>query len=528
MPPLFSRIRKRALSQSTITSDCTLHPISTFEAVTPTVLTPVSQSIMTSASYETGSIVSRKILSDISGLFDSNSADIPGTHSPMRGLRPPRSRRSTLTNFITKDARDSLGEENSVDFPSAVQDSQVLPWNEEDVAESRSPRQGRSLSTRRCHETVSENTPWSTFGWHNEQLTPPPSQRKGTGYAARTSPTNRSPEHPRSSESPRTRSSSNTDTHANSSPQDTVSFRSQADTIQSSKTPSQTDHSEHSSFVQSIYATPATHVFGSESPCTFGYPSPSSVRSGSRDRRRPSASPSPPPPLPPLNHPELILSLASRSRSRSNVHTAQDENTPPQVDSFGRNLNIRPSASRRSKGKTKDIRQARMLSVRYTFGRSAVKTISLPSAQRIPRESTETLQIRSRNPSKTRPRSKSDPTTRRSSAYWCAERAAAGVNAHIPGLYGWPAEVSREILKLSLGEHAVVKSRNGGLRSHKRPAITVQRGGNVPAGLICDSLSCGGPPCLLVPSSPSTPVTLQPPILLQSKSPHILLRKFLN
>lgn len=526
MSSFLSRIRSRALSQSTIKSD-SVHSICTIEPVTPT-LSPLPSALVSPTSNDTVSIVDRKILADTTGPFSLRSMDDTGLPTPMHGLSlPPRPKRSTLTKINNDEFEDTPGL-RSPQLSLMTQSSQIFSWSGDVVAPNyiQSPRQDVSPSSKSELEQSYGSSLQSTFGRYSDQLTPPPSQSKSKYRPTRISQQSersssphaslvyRSSQSLRSSESPSNLSSNKTDTHSKPS---CHAFSSQ-EIDHPTKTPSHSSHSEPSSRVDSVFATPVSHVFAPESPRTFGHPSPSPMQVRSRDRHRSSASPSPPPPLPPLKHPELVQSLASRSRK--NAHLRQDENNPPQVGPWHVHLYAKTLPTRLRRKTESDIRKAGTTSKKNTFGRPLNNFTSITSAQRIFKENTETLQQRSASsePSKTRPRSKSDPVTRRPSAHWCAQQAIAGVTSNDPGLYGWPAEVSREILKLSLGEDVLVKLGDAGPRSDELSANTVQRGGNVPTGLIRDSLSRGGPPCLqssLIPSSPPLRVTLQSPILLQ-------------
>lgn len=148
------------------------------------------------------------------------------------------------------------------------------------------------------------------------------------------------------------------------------------------------------------------HHSGSESPRTFGYPTPP------HSTRTLGHHESPPPPLPPLDHPELILDArGSRSTTFDRSHKPSNSaSATPHVDNI--------------------------------FG-TPWEFASGPSVSHKPvaQKHSKTFSIDSRR------------SSRRSSAEWSAVQATEGVltNAH-----SWQAQVSREILRLSFGEPAVL------------------------------------------------------------------------
>ncbi|KIM56091.1 hypothetical protein SCLCIDRAFT_265859 [Scleroderma citrinum Foug A] len=166
------------------------------------------------------------------------------------------------------------------------------------------------------------------------------------------------------------------------------------------------------------FTTPVARRLCFDSPHTFGCPTP-------HDHRR---SPSPPPPLPPLDHPELTEALLARTKAsntkqpvfsnRSNIpsrQSFQQENPVPIMPSnFG--ISLRNHTS--------------LPGIRHTLESETPP----PEPQR---RRTRTVSGRPRN-------------QRRDSAEWCSEQAVSGVISL--SNQAWPAEVSREILRLSLGE----------------------------------------------------------------------------
>jgi hypothetical protein len=158
------------------------------------------------------------------------------------------------------------------------------------------------------------------------------------------------------------------------------------------------------------------HQTGSESPRTFGYPTPPySTRTFGHHE-------SFPPPLPPLDHPELVLDAGgSRSVTFSRSYKPSDSATTiPRVDKI--------------------------------FG-IPQELISGPSVSRKPvaRKHSKTLSVDSRR------------SSRRSSAEWNSVQATEGVFTNSSS---WQAQVSREILRLSFGEPAILPGDPGNHRDH--------------------------------------------------------------
>ena len=153
------------------------------------------------------------------------------------------------------------------------------------------------------------------------------------------------------------------------------------------------------------------HRSRSESPRTFGYPTPpySTHTFGHHE--------SPPPPLPPLDHPELALDTrGSRSVIFGGLHEPPNSATAiPHVDNiFG--VHQEPASG--------------------------------PSVSRKPvaRKQSKTFSVDSRR------------SSRRSSAEWSAVQATEGV---LTNSNSWQAQVSREIFRLSFGEPAATPTAAG-------------------------------------------------------------------
>ena len=109
---------------------------------------------------------------------------------------------------------------------------------------------------------------------------------------------------------------------------------------------------------------------------------------------------------------------------------------------------------------------------------------------------------------KLRRRQSSSKSSRRSSADWNARQATAGVSSGSISEYGWPAQVSREIIRLSLGEPATAPTKNKvtGRRPSRDSANAdiAQRGHNVPR-----SSQVAGRPCPPLFSTNSSPSNLE-------------------
>ncbi|KIP03095.1 hypothetical protein PHLGIDRAFT_121893 [Phlebiopsis gigantea 11061_1 CR5-6] len=198
-----------------------------------------------------------------------------------------------------------------------------------------------------------------------------------------------------------------------------------------------------------------------------------------------------PPPLPPLNHPELI---ASMTRSQSMLHDLSNHTqavaTPP----------LRHWTSELH-GKTFPPRRRR----RKTNGSPGDEnSISFPSAtRRTLRAYASFPRVRQLFQPEQRARhDSSSHLSRRSSAEWSAHQATFGAADDSGVDYGWPAAVSKEILRLSLGDDGAGKSRQS--KDASVPATSVDPDishrvrNNVPAGSGEES----GRPCspLLSPS----------------------------
>lgn len=211
--------------------------------------------------------------------------------------------------------------------------------------------------------------------------------------------------------------------HSKSSPTDTVSSRLHP------RTPNRPrSNTSPTTRPTAYFTTPILRELGFDSPGTFGHPTPE------RRSTFTFAYPSPPPPLPPLNHPALSSCLKDKN---VNYITPTASGFAYRSDSFPKRSSRIPS----------DIGDDFFASLSMTFGRSVRRSASLPKVQGVLPPSSEkpaAPRLRARTISNiARPR-------RRNSASWSAQQATDGVNSS--SNTAWPAEVSREMLRLSLGK----------------------------------------------------------------------------
>ncbi|KAG1746037.1 uncharacterized protein EDB91DRAFT_139702 [Suillus paluster] len=213
-----------------------------------------------------------------------------------------------------------------------------------------------------------------------------------------------------------------------SSPTDTVSSRRHP------RTPNRPRSNTSPTTRSTAYlTTPILRELGFDSPGTFGHPTPENRSTFT------FTYPSPPPPLPPLDHPALSSRLKDKNATGTSI-TPTASGFPDGSNSFPKRSSRIPSG----------IGDDFFASLSMTFGRSVRHSASLPKVQDIfPSVSEE-------QPATQRPRARtiSDREKarrcRRNSASWSAQQATEGVTS--TSNTEWPAEVSREILRLSLGE----------------------------------------------------------------------------
>lgn len=493
MPSLLVRLRQRAISQSTTTSRTSA---GSSTQVDPTASSSELPSIQEQPySPAISPTIARRIVPDISGLLERYSSDAESN----TGLRPPRPRkRSTVesgqdTQEIGDDGKKLVQEAGVRGLGphgyglDAGPSRQSVPQDQRDHVPTRS----RSRLARFAPQLPSGA--WSTFGRNKEQdphkaphYSPPPTAstsrkpsvestgpRRQTSTKARRSSkfssissfqryANRSFTSVRSKAATVSRSSSakysNEDedpAHHPPSPPLTTSSR------QNSTKKSSITHSSHSLHNRpAIPSSPDNRYSGVDSPRTFGAPTPPTQSTG--------FGPAPPlPPLPPLSNPDIISALSNRALSRSFTLTHVAPNfttTTPRKWNPAIHGKTYPPRRRRSK-----VVQAvphdentvpfpvELPTRRMLRGYSSLPRVrelfALPpnSRDEAPFRSSPLRPRTASSAGSSRRRTKTATSSRRSSAEWSSQQAGVGVTSPVPNQFGWPAEVTQEILRLALG-----------------------------------------------------------------------------
>lgn len=378
--------------------------------------------------------IDRKILQDPSSLIDSEVQDAPPLGlTPSTRLHSAGGSGRPTSGFLSE--RDPSPPGSSVDISPRAQSrftisriSRVAVGSEWSTFGRKRERRApdgdapnasvldtpegtpHSLSPARDSKHLSANSTPSTFTL--SRLTNP--SRTSTGTHDRPpSPSTRSPQ-----QSPDVRSSCK-----RSSPTDTTSSKLHPQTPQRP-----TSYTAPTSVTN--LTTSVNRALALDSPHTFGHPTPPE-----KPVDFPVAYPSPPPPLLPLDHPELTAVFSSRTktmstRRRTNSAFRDRSNTLPTNRRTPRKDDLFPSLS-------------------LALGRSLRHQSSLPQANQA-FSTAMTEQHETRPPKELRrARTVSAGTRkRRMSADWSSYQATVGVNSHAN--QAWPAEVSREILRLSL------------------------------------------------------------------------------
>jgi len=184
--------------------------------------------------------------------------------------------------------------------------------------------------------------------------------------------------------------------------------------------------------------TPVLRELGFDSPGTFGHPTPENRSTFT------FTQPSPPPPLPPLSHPALSYRLEDKGAVDTTSGFSEESSTFP----------------KRSSRVPSRIGDGFFASLSMSFSRSVRHSTSLPKVQHVFPSSSEEQPAQQPRP---RARTISDKSRhhRRDSASWSAQQATEGVT--LSSNTAWPAEVSREILRLSLGEGFGIEWPSGSL-----------------------------------------------------------------
>lgn len=518
MPSLLVRLRQRAISQSTTTSR---NSAGSSSHIDPSASSAELPSIRERVPSPITPTVARKIVPDISGLLESYSSDAES--SP--GLRPPRPRkRSTVESIQDTPQGGDDGKKLGQEAGGALINERDPRREGLDAGPSRLPvpqdiqgqRPTRSRSRLARFAPQLPSGAWSTFGRNKEQdphkaahYSPPPTastsrkasvestgpKRQTSTKARRSSKfgsissfqryANRSFISAHSNRTTVSRSSSakysNEDedpTHHPPSPPHTTSSR------QNSTKKSSITHSSHSAQnPQAVPSSPDNRYSGIDSPRTFGALTPPTQTTG--------FSPAPPlPPLPPLSNPEIISALSNRALSRSFTLTHV---APNFTTSTPRKWN--PAIH----GKTYPLRRRRRTihvvqqgenSVPFPVGASTRRTLrgfsSLPRVRElftIPSNSRDEAPFRPRTTSSagsSRRRTKTTTSSRRSSAEWSSHQAVAGATSPTPNQFGWPAEVTQEMLRLAFARENRVAE--GGPDGPPGDLAGVAEGGIAPRG----------------------------------------------
>jgi len=277
------------------------------------------------------------------------------------------------------------------------------PDNPRSTLHSPSPaRDGKHLSTDSIASmfSLSRLTHPASFGAHEKNSSP------GT----------------RSRQSPDIRFSSKP-----SSPSNTLSSRRYPRTPQGPSSYS-TPVAAHANSSATNLTTPVNRELAADSPHTFGHPTPPENPVNS------SVAPAPPP-LPPLDHPELAGVLSPRSQSvsagqlafRDRSNTLPTNGGTPRKDDLFASLSFKLGRSIRHRSSPLQGTQ-----VFNTAMAEQHETPPLDGPHRRRRARTVSAGTRQR----------------RTSADWSSHQASVGVNSRAN--QAWPAEVSREILRLSL------------------------------------------------------------------------------
>lgn len=468
-------------------------------------------------------LVDRPIVADIASLMDTYS-NRSHDENLTQGLRPPRRAKAANLDPPVLDTMRNQMSPSPVNVPQ--QRGLHLQAGPSTSSVTRSEELSSSSSRRhlsRLSRQLASVSPWSTFGKRNDtelihaatgQSVPPSAWHTGSfdSLVPR-----------RSSSSKRkyaqSKQGSLTSLHRFASPSrassdvlPSKSILSSSTRSSSSKIDEPNDHHEHDAsqlhisssnpsrpqLTRSSHSTQSHSAGGSfqtqslifGSPHTFGNPTPTSTRPRSLFHLSEFASP--PPPLPPLEHPELLSSLASRSQTHVTNDELKIEHSSAKYPKWIPSWYAQTYPRRRRRktagntGNTSDAISALEPSLRryssLPVGRSHLKSRSSSRDTSLLREPF-------------RDRSNSN---RRASAEWNAQQATAGVTSLLPSDFGWPAEVAHHLVKLTLGEDVGDADRiSGGRSQDAEPRVT-------------QAASQSEPSCPCYPSC-SIPVQSDPP-----------------
>jgi hypothetical protein len=401
----------------------------------------------------------RKIHPDLDSLLESFSAD-DDKPDVSAGLRP-RTRRHSVDGSSRRDTQARIASQLNPSEP--VLETDETEGNQElgDRSQERPSDDEHNLSS-----FPHPNVQWSTFGRHTEFVSPRDDDASSEfaindfSKRPRAVSRNSSTKSTSSNQHPSIRSrrhsiqshSTLSASPVNQSPENTLSSRKDSrTTARIPFTPSRAQPYRSPKSHPARISASAAKELGFDSPGTFGQPTPPSQ---SRPRGSPSsgyAYDSEPPPLPPLDHPAFATFSRSHVRSlrdssvrepgfktperktRPRSRTLEgDQNLPPQ------NLPTSPAPAQRM-----------YATLPFSFGkRTRSRAYSNPIRSRKSSDADSTL---------------SKPTlSRRRSADWSALRATIGVNESDDG--SWPVQVSREVLRLSFGDHIFAQGNQAGTR----------------------------------------------------------------
>jgi hypothetical protein len=412
MPSFLSRLRTRAASTSTSTPVQSPSPSSATTLAPPIVIYPTTPTTSPTPSPPVISPLNRRIHPDVNSLLATYAAEQESAVG--LGLRPS-SRRHSIDGSSPRLTQIR----HALETPATLEEvSEPSHSGEPSQAQAvDDPGQARRL-LHRISQLASPGE-WSTFGRIRAYTSPkigdfgdPPASPRHSGppTAGRSTPSARTTASRRSSAKPSSSQSHESKHSSNQSPTTPVRPTSQ------------------------ITAAVAADL-GFDSPRTLGYPSPDLRAMGSHSN-------SPPPPLPPFNHPSL------RIKPRGDPDPPAAVSSTVTYDPYASEQQTYPRRSRSSRD------QLAFSSFPFSKARSRSKSSPSspkPKAQQIfsafhPHASSSTghhhHDMTTNVPSRPRIRTISG---RRTSADWSAQQATE--NKH-----SWPAQVSREMLQLSLGQ----------------------------------------------------------------------------
>ena len=533
MTSFLGKLRQRAISQSTVGSRKSHHsaePTSSPVSIEATATTSLSGSPQLTASAspitpktpQTEFLQPRQIVPDINALFDSYSSEPETSSRAGLGLRPPRPRKrsqiavsKTPERVSPQHSRDVTRDDDLQELPSRQSFIGTRASTSQLTLEDTSRGSSHRLSFSRLPPTK-----WSTFGRQKgknpriARFTPPASARHSQMGSADSVLQRSASRRTQRSNASKAGSMTSVNRHGNASrvsfvishsPASTVSKSSSArytqDYVPPPQTPSPplTNSSRQNSTINTAtHSSPSRsgqtnatssneefHSFTMETPGTFG------------DSTPPGAEHAIPVPSPSTVHPELIRAVSTRQASSTqattSVHAFPTSSRPPAVR--GRTYPLRRQSEQ-------EIDIDENTPVVPIQGRSLRGSSSLPRFQDVfPSQSSQ------RRSASTKPRSSS---RRRGSVEWVARQASAGVTAENIHEFGWPAEVSREMIHLSLNKGIVGESSQSGTERGRENQVPASKAKTSEEGDI--AVPCVQP-CVGAVTHPSTSLPSPSPLL---------------